>query len=289
MTTQDFINKSNIEHTSSYNYDKAHFVNNYSKVIITCPTHGDFMQSPHNHLQGQGCPKCKTQKAALTRNIKARETFFCKVFAVHGAKYGYTKSQYTKANKKIIITCYKHGDFKQAASNHLRGQGCQKCGNEALAQKMSGKKRQYQDASKPSTRYVDDADCIRRMEKVHGNRYDYSLVHYHNVKQKIVIICRVHGEFKQLAGSHSQGHGCRQCSIVERADNRNRIASESFVTKANVIHKLTYSYGNVKYKDSIKKVIITCPTHGDFMQSPHIHLSGRGCLKCKRPKMQSAA
>ena len=28
-------------------------------MIITCPIHGDFEQTPHNHLQGKGCPLCR--------------------------------------------------------------------------------------------------------------------------------------------------------------------------------------------------------------------------------------
>ena len=35
-----------------------------TKVIIGCPIHGDFEQTPTCHLQGQGCPECgKLQKA----------------------------------------------------------------------------------------------------------------------------------------------------------------------------------------------------------------------------------
>ena len=33
-------------------------LDNTFKVIITCPEHGDFFQTPNNHLKGQGCPKC---------------------------------------------------------------------------------------------------------------------------------------------------------------------------------------------------------------------------------------
>jgi hypothetical protein len=31
---------------------------NKSKVVITCPEHGDFLMKPNAHLSGQGCPKC---------------------------------------------------------------------------------------------------------------------------------------------------------------------------------------------------------------------------------------
>lgn len=46
---------------------------------------------------------------------------------VHGDKYDYSNSRYTRGKDKIIITCLKHGDFIQRASTHLRGSGCPKC------------------------------------------------------------------------------------------------------------------------------------------------------------------
>jgi len=36
----------------------------------------------------------------------------------------------------------------------------------------------------------------------------------------------------------------------------------------------------VNYIHSHKKVIITCPTHGDFLQTPSLHLQGCGCSNC---------
>lgn len=38
--------------------------------------------------------------------------------------------------------------------------------------------------------------------KIHGDRYDYSLVKYSNTKSKIVIICPKHGKFKQSVNNH---------------------------------------------------------------------------------------
>ena len=29
------------------------------KSCIICPKHGEFWQTPHSHLKGSGCPKCK--------------------------------------------------------------------------------------------------------------------------------------------------------------------------------------------------------------------------------------
>lgn len=56
--------------------------------------------------------------------------------------------------------------------------------------------------------------------------------------------------------------------------------TKNFINRSNIIHNFKYTYENVVYVASNKKVSITCKEHGDFLQSPNIHLSGRGCSKC---------
>lgn len=55
----NFIEKANKIHFDKYNYSKVEYINSQTKVCIICPEHGEFWQTPANHLQGQGCPKCK--------------------------------------------------------------------------------------------------------------------------------------------------------------------------------------------------------------------------------------
>lgn len=57
ITTQDFINAATKVH-STYTYDNVVYTTSKTKVLITCPTHGDFLQTPNNHLSGKGCPQC---------------------------------------------------------------------------------------------------------------------------------------------------------------------------------------------------------------------------------------
>lgn len=41
-----------------YDYSKVKYVNAHTNVIIICPIHGEFLQSPNNHKRGQNCPLC---------------------------------------------------------------------------------------------------------------------------------------------------------------------------------------------------------------------------------------
>ena len=54
----EFITKANEVHKNKYGYSNFVYINNTTKGRIDCPDHGSFFQTPHHHLQGQGCPKC---------------------------------------------------------------------------------------------------------------------------------------------------------------------------------------------------------------------------------------
>ena len=58
-------------------------------------------------------------------------------------------------------------------------------------------------------------DFIKRAQKVHEQKYDYSHVVYVNLSTKVLIICPEHGEFWQNAGSHLKGAGCPKCGIIK--------------------------------------------------------------------------
>ena len=48
-----------------YDYSKVRYVNDKTHVIIGCPMHKKmywFLQTPHNHKRGDGCPLCRESK-----------------------------------------------------------------------------------------------------------------------------------------------------------------------------------------------------------------------------------
>ena len=62
LTTQDFIEKSKKIHGDRYDYSKVEYVTTDTKVCIICKKHGEFWQTPHNHLKNHGCPICNLSK-----------------------------------------------------------------------------------------------------------------------------------------------------------------------------------------------------------------------------------
>lgn len=114
-------------HGDTYDYSLVVYVNNKTKVKITCKIHGNFEQTPINHLKGMGCKDCGKIKISKTAKIGLND-FISKAKEIHGDTYDYTLSEYIGYKKKIKIICKDHGIFEQTPDNHLSGSGCRCCG-----------------------------------------------------------------------------------------------------------------------------------------------------------------
>lgn len=64
-TTEEFINEARKIHNNFYDYSLTNYKNAKTKVKIICPIHGVFEQTPNNHLNNQGCPKCNSSKGEI--------------------------------------------------------------------------------------------------------------------------------------------------------------------------------------------------------------------------------
>lgn len=190
-TRENFIADARKIHGDKYDYSLVVYKNSRILVCIICPIHGPFWQRPDLHLSGKGCKDC-----AREGRRKSNEQFIAEAKAVHGDKYGYGKTRYKNKRTKVVVTCPIHGDFEIRPDKLLDGHGCMECG------KISKNKKQ----SKTLEQFVEEA------RKIHGDRYDYSLVDYINSYTEVKIICRKHGVFLQRPDVHLRGCGCPFCN-----------------------------------------------------------------------------
>ena len=66
-------------------------------------------------------------------------------------------------------------------------------------------------------------EFIEKSKKVHGDKYDYSLVDYVNAITKVKIVCKIHGDFEQTPNTHLGGGGCKKCGTIKVAEfHKNR-------------------------------------------------------------------
>ena len=124
-------------------------------------------------------------------------------------------------------------------------------------------------------------DFIEKAKQVHGDRYDYSKVEYKGCKEKVCIICPVHGEFLQVARIHLMGCGCKKCHLSNETKT-----TEQFIAEAKKVHGDKYDYSKVEYLNSHTKICIICKKHGEFWQMPYEHLNGKGCKICRESRME---
>ena len=265
LTTEEFISRAKEVHGDKYDYSKVEYgKNRKTKVCIIChekdekcEEHGEFWQTPNNHLYGKGCPKCAS-------NYRYKSEEIIEEFKkIHGDKYDYSKVVYKDAHTKVCIICLKHGEFWMTPNLHLRGSGCKKCYKE-----IKGKDR-----------YSNTEEFIEKARKVHGDKYDYSKVEYKCSNKKVRIICPIHGEYWQTPNSHLMGRSCPKCGGKDKT-------TEDVINAFKLVHKDKYNYSKVVYKGMHTKVCIICPIHGEYWQTPANHLQGQGCSICKESRLE---
>ena len=217
LTTEEFIKKAKEVHGEKYDYSKVKYINSKTPIIIICPKHGEIKQLPTLHLSGRGCKKCSFENRSK-KQAYTLEEFKKKASLKHKNKYDYSLVDFYKNNKQYIkIICPKHGIFEQRIDKHLQGQGCPFC---------AGK-------------YITTEEFIRRAKEVHGEKYDYSLTVYQGTYNKVDIICKKHGVFKQVAHDHLSGYGCPLCGQEK--------LREKYINKPAILY-LIYLYDFSLYK-----------------------------------------
>jgi len=238
--------------------DDSKYKNNLSKLSCYCSKHGYFVSSWAKIQQqtGDGCTLCgrEINKNSIKKDF---EDVLLSFKFVHGNKYDYSKSKYNKSSEKICIICPIHGEFWQTPANHSRGQGCPFCSRE----NSKGSRFEKQ-------------EIIKDFNKIHKNKYTYNDFNFENLYQKINIMCPIHGIFTQSIRNHRRGDGCPKCG------GRFTRTKKEFLNIANNVHDFYYDYSKTVYKNAHTDIIIGCPIHGNFKQSPNNHIRGQGCPRC---------
>ena len=257
-TTEEFVRLARAKHGTQYDYYKCEYENSYTKIVIICPEHGPFEQTPNAHLNGYGCQKCGRKRISQSLK-KTTDWFVHRAKTVHGHKYDYSLVDYKNTKTKVRIICPDHGEFIQAPEIHLGGHGCSFCAG----------------LIKNTEIFIEDA------KRVHGEKYDYSLVQYQGSASEVTILCKRHGKFEAKPTKHLQGVECPDCSAAAQRYKQLKFKNtEEYIGAAQKVHRDKYDYSKTMYRDMKTKVRIICPDHGVFEQNASNHLRGIGCSAC---------
>lgn len=231
LTTQQVVNRFKNVHGIKYDYSKVQYNGMDEKVIITCPVHGDFEQTPHNHLR-YGCLRCGINKQVSSRTISS-DTFIKCAKKKFGNKFDYSFVKYVNSKTPVKILCKKHGIFEQLPYTHLHSYGCPKCGLEEGAKKSS--------YTKKSRKRCFSLENFKKVcTELFCGKYDYSLITEDNwcgLESHVDIICPVHGVFNQLAKSHRWGRGCKKCN-----QSKGEFQIQLFLNKTGIKYKTEYTF-----------------------------------------------
>lgn len=127
LSFDEVIERARKIHGDKYGYHEDMYRDTMSKTLITCPIHGDFYQTMHSHLVGQGCPKCGSIAGGLKIRL-TQEEFLEKAKKVHKHEnFDYSRAVYDCGTSEVEIGCPKHGFFKVNTTRFLNGQGCPVC------------------------------------------------------------------------------------------------------------------------------------------------------------------
>ena len=97
-------------HGDLYDYTKTVYNGANSKVLITCPAHGDYLQSASSHLSGYKCRKCGLDLQRKSSRMTLCD-FVDRSNNKHQSKYDYSDVNWIKATIPVSISCPIHGDF----------------------------------------------------------------------------------------------------------------------------------------------------------------------------------
>ena len=224
-TKEEFLLSCKKIHGDKYDYSLVDYVNNKTKVKITCKKHGIFEQRPDNHIQNQDCPHC------IDNNIrKTKEEFIKKSIDKYGDVLDYSLVDYKSLKLPVKLVCKSHGVFEQNAGNHLSKSmitPCKKCDSE--------------------NRIINLNIVISRLKEIHNHFYDYSKLEYDGRMKKSIIICPVHGEFEQQIHSHMLGSGCKKCS----ASNGEKLI-QFILIENNIDFLIEHKFDNCKDKSHLR-------------------------------------
>ena len=189
-------------HGDRYTFEHTKYIDRRHKIDVTCKIHGVFSLNSQIFKDGSSCKKCYHDTMR-----KSREKFIEESIEKHGNKYDYSNVKYFNTETKVTIICPKHNEFEISPNNHIKGAGCQEC---------AGYKRLTTD------------DFKKRAIQIHGDKYIYDKSVFVHYSQKIIITCKVHGDFEQISHGHLEGRGCSQCQYS--------LTTEEFIQKVKEVH-----------------------------------------------------
>ena len=128
-----------------------------------------------------------------------------------------------------------------------------------------------------------ETELIEFIHNTYGDKYDLSKLKYTGSRNKVIIICPIHGEHQLTPFEIKyKKRICKQCSKNVSFEKNRPTHIMNFIRKSNEIHsgRYRYPYIDEEYVNHTTKITVVCPIHGEFKQTPNSHTNCNGCPSC---------
>ena len=248
LTISEFESKATEIHGGKYTYHQD-FNGTRNPIVITCPIHGDFIQTPKKHLQGQGCPKCSQErlKGEKQGNFSLFLTKFKDKFGID-VIFPYISSEYLNNKSYITVQCPKCGASVKRTPNYLLtfGYTCHNCSNE---QNIS-----YEALVKESK--CQNIEAFDGEIPIKGG--------------KVALICKKHGKYVARVKSVLKGKWkCKLCSM-EEAISKHKLPFDEVERRILERFKGQITLEKETFRDTMSPMTMKCNVCGNsFERSPN--------------------
>lgn len=317
-TQEEFIEQAQKENNNRYTYEKTVYINNHTKVIVTCPKHGDFMVTPMNHIkkgQPRGCRLCTESRGEMyirsyleNNNIKFKTQYWfedCRYILPLPFDFAIFNEDDTI---KFLIEHQGQQHFQpvrfggisdQRAANNLNIVNTRDVIKDEYCIKNSIPllKINYDEISNipeliesfvvnsPNNSNISILNrkqhYINLILEKFGDIYDFELVPDDISRfDQITVICKKCGN--KINTKFQTILSRKQCRICQKHRNKYNVYNqEEFINFCNNLFDCKYDYSKVEFKDLSTKVTVFCPEHNhEWKISPSCHMKGEKCRLC---------
>ncbi|WP_289146161.1 zinc-ribbon domain-containing protein [uncultured Megamonas sp.] len=244
-TTREYIEECK---QKEYDLPIDEYVNARTKIKHKCSKCGYvYDQTPHNHLNGRGCPYCKGTPKLTSKKYIDR----CKKLSLD-----LPIEEYKGRKQKIKFKCQYCGEtYLQRADVHIdQEQGHRKCS-------FANRKKDY-------TIYI--KECKQNNLDLPISPKEYLL----NNKRALKHMCPKGHTYIQRMDLHLRGHGCPVCGGTKKRTPKDYI---------ELCKRRGYDLPIEPYVNNRTKIKHKCNKCGFvYKQRPAVHLQGHGCPNCSK-------
>lgn len=210
LTTEEFISRSKAIYGDKYDYSLVKYIDITTKVKIIY-NGVVYEQRPVKHLMGRKCEDTSTKKLTT-------EEFISRSKDIYVNKYDYSLVKYINNSTKVKLI-YEDIIYEQLPANHLKGFKCE------------------------NIKGFTKEEFITKSMEIHGNKYDYSLLDFKNVRGRIKLICN--GViYEQTAYGHLSGKSPEMLGIIRESKGSRNITK--FLEKNKIEYIKEHSYPDCK-------------------------------------------